>query len=132
MHVFVTIRQKISSLRPAIAYENFIFTQKYAFAERYYFLTFSFEGKLRKCDVSVKRKRTKINENMIFPALFTNFRETKILFFHAVFWRFGNILIKNSVKTSVKVLSSEIITSSVFLSFQIKLFFNKFYFIFRS
>ena len=85
LHVFVTIRQKISSLRPAIAYENFIFTQKYAFAERYYFLTFSFEGKLRKCDVSVKRKRTKINENMIFPALFTNFRETKILFFMPCF-----------------------------------------------
>ena len=78
--VFVTIRQKISSLRPAILYENFIFTQKYAFAERCCFLTFSFEGKLRKYDISVKRKHTKTNEN-IFSVLFTNFCRTKILFF---------------------------------------------------
>ena len=76
--VFVTIRQKISSLRPAILYENFIFTQKYAFAERCCFLTFSFEGKLRKYDISVKH--TKTNENVIFSALFTYFRKTKILF----------------------------------------------------
>ena len=34
--VFVTIRQKISSLRAAITYENFIFTQKYTFAKRSY------------------------------------------------------------------------------------------------
>ena len=73
--------QKISSLRPAIIYENFIFTQKYAFAERCCFLTFSFEGKLRKYDISVKRKHTKTNKNMIFSALFTNFHKTKILFF---------------------------------------------------
>ena len=33
--VFVRIWQKISSLRPAILYENSIFTQKYALAERY-------------------------------------------------------------------------------------------------
>ena len=79
--VFVTIRQKISSLRPAILYENFIFTQKYAFAERCCFLTFSFEGKLRKYDISVKREHTKTNENLIFSALFTNFHKTKILFF---------------------------------------------------
>ena len=79
--VFVKIRQKISSLRPAILYENFIFTQKYAFAERCCFLTFSFEGKLRKYDISVKREHTKTNENLIFSALFTNFHKTKILFF---------------------------------------------------
>ena len=72
--------QKISSLRPAIIYENFIFTQKYALPERCCFLTFSIEGKLRKYDISVKLKRTKTNENMIFSALFTNFRNTKILF----------------------------------------------------
>ena len=83
--VFVTIRQKISSLRPAILYENFIFTQKYAFAERCCFLTFSFEGKLRKYDISVKRKHTKTNENMIFSTIFTNFRQTKILFFMQCF-----------------------------------------------
>ena len=64
---------KISSLRRAIVYENFIFTQKYAFAERRCFLTFSFEGKLRKYDISVKRKHTKTNGNMIFSALFTKF-----------------------------------------------------------
>ena len=73
--------QKISSLRPAIIYENFIFTQKYAFAERCCFLTFSFEEKFRKHYISVKRKHTKTNENMIFSVLFTNFRGTKILFF---------------------------------------------------
>ena len=83
--VFVTIRQKTSSLRPAILYENFIFTQKYAFAERCCFLTFSFEGKLRKYDISVKRKHTKTNENMIFSALFTNFGKTKIQIFMLIF-----------------------------------------------
>ena len=72
--VFVTIR-------PAIIYESFIFTQKYAFAERCCFLTFSFEEKLRKYDISVKRKHTKTSENMIFSELFTNFRKTKFLFF---------------------------------------------------
>ena len=71
---------KISSLHPAIVYENFIFTHKYAFAECC-FLTFSFEGKLRKYDSSVKRKHMKTNENMIFSVLFTNFCKTKILFF---------------------------------------------------
>ena len=71
--VFITIQ--------AIIYENFIFTQKYAFAERCCFLTFSFEGKLRKYDISVKWKHTKTSENMIFSALFTNFRKTKIIFF---------------------------------------------------
>ena len=65
--------------RWAIICENFIFMQKYAFGERYCFLTFSFEGKLRKFDISVKRKQTKTNENMIFSALFTNFCSTKIL-----------------------------------------------------
>ena len=55
--------------------------QKYTFAERCCFVTFSFKGKLRKYDISVKGKHTKTNENMIFSALFTNFRKTKILFF---------------------------------------------------
>ena len=72
---------KISSLRTAIVYENFIFTQEYAFAERYCFLAFSFEGTFRKYDISVKRKHAKSNENMIFSVLFTNFRKTKILIF---------------------------------------------------
>ena len=83
--VFVTIRHKIY-LRAAVVYENFIFTQKYAFAERCCFLTFSFEGKLRKYDLSVKRKHTKTNENMIFFTLSTNFRKTKILFFFFMHW----------------------------------------------
>ena len=73
--------QKISSLRTAIVYENFIFTQEYAFAERCCFLIFSFEGKFRKYDISVKRKHAKTNENMIFYVLFTNFRLAKILIF---------------------------------------------------
>ena len=73
-------KDEILSLRPAIIYENSIFTQRYAFAERCCFLTFLFEGKLRK-NISVKRKHTKTNENMIFSPLFTNFRKTKILFF---------------------------------------------------
>ena len=62
-------------------YENFIFWQKYAFALRCCVLTFSFEGKLRKYDISVKREHTKTNESIIFSALFTNFRQTKITFF---------------------------------------------------
>ena len=73
--------QKISSLRPAIIYENFIFTPEYAFAERCCFLKFSFERKFRKYDISVKRKHTKTYENTIFPAFFTNFRKKKVLFF---------------------------------------------------
>ena len=71
--VFVTIR-------PAIIYESFIFTQKYAFAERYCFLTFSFKGKLRKYDISVKRKHTKSNENITFSALFTHFHNENSFF----------------------------------------------------
>ena len=74
------------------ATENFIFTSSYhirkfhiyakvRIAERYSFLTFSFEGKLRKHDISEKRKHTKTNENVTFSALLTNFRKTKILFF---------------------------------------------------
>ena len=78
--VFVTIRQKISSLRPAIIYENFIFTPEYAFAEKCCFLKFSFEQKFRKYDIPVKRKHTKTYENTIFPAFFTNFRKKKFFF----------------------------------------------------
>ena len=79
--VFVTIRQKISSsLRPAIVYENFIFSQKCAFAERCCFLTFSFEGKLRKYDISVKQKHTKTNENVIFSAFSQIFVRRKFFF----------------------------------------------------
>ena len=66
-------------LRPAILYENFIFTQKYAFEGKYCYLTFSFEGKPRKHDISVKRKHN--NKNMIFSVLLTNFCKRKILFF---------------------------------------------------
>ena len=83
-HLFLLqydIDLRISSLRQAIIHENFIFTQKYAFVERCCFPTFSFEGKLRKYDISMKRKHTKTNEIMIFSALITNFRMTKILFF---------------------------------------------------
>ena len=78
--VFVTIRQYISSSRPGIVYENFIFTQKYALAERCCFLTFSFEGKLRKYDISMERKHTKTNENMINSVFSTNSRKQKSFF----------------------------------------------------
>ena len=78
--VFVTVQHNAYTIRPAIICESFIFTKKYAFAERCCFLTFSFKGKLRKYNISVKRKHTKTNENITFSALFTNFRETKILF----------------------------------------------------
>ena len=44
------------------------------------FLTFLFEGKLRKYDISANRRHAKTNENKIFSALFTNLRKTKILF----------------------------------------------------
>ena len=108
--VFVTIRQKISSLRSAIVYENFMFTRKYAFTKRCCFLTFSFEGKLRKYDIFGKRKHTKINENMIFSTLFTNSRKTKILFFiRCSLW-----------ETSVVISPANflIILSLIFLVFQ--------------
>ena len=76
--VFVTIRH----LYVQLSFMKISFLgKKYAFAERCCFLTFSFEGKLRKYDISVKRKHTKTNENMIFSAIFTNFRKRKILFF---------------------------------------------------
>ena len=92
--------QKISSLRPAIVYKNFRFTQKDAFAERCCFLTFSFEGKLRKYDISVKRKHTKTNENMIFSAL-----STKSFFSCSVSIRF-------SYKTFFMILGNFIIVVS--------------------
>ena len=79
---FVTIYGiYLSSLRPAIVCEHFIFTQEYAFAKRWCFVTFLFEGKFRKYDISVKRKHTKTNENMILSVLLTNFCKTKIPFF---------------------------------------------------
>ena len=87
--VFVTIRHKIY-LRAAVVYENFIFTQKYAFAERCCFLRFSFEGKLKKYDISVKQKHTKTNKNMFFSALFTNFCKTKNNFFIQCGWKSGD------------------------------------------
>ena len=58
-----------------------MFTQEYAFVERCCFLRFLFEGKFRKYDISVKRKHTKTNENIIFSVFFTIFRKTKIVFF---------------------------------------------------
>ena len=72
---------KISSLHKPIVYKNFTFAQVYAFAERCCFLIFSFEGKFRKYDISVKRKHTKNNENIIFYVLFTHFCKTQILIF---------------------------------------------------
>ena len=69
------------SLHPANVNGNFIFMQKYGFAERCCFLTFSFEGNFRKYDIFVKRNHTKAEEKMIFSVLFTNFSQTKILFF---------------------------------------------------
>ena len=78
----------MSSLPRANVYENFMFTQKYAFAEGCCFLTFSFEGKFRKYDISVKRKHTKADEKMIFSVLFTNFSKRKILFSCSAFYVF--------------------------------------------
>ena len=72
--VFVTVQHNAYTIRPAIICESFIFTKKYAFAERCCFLTFSFKGKLRKHDNFVKRKNTKN-----FSAVSTNFHRTKIL-----------------------------------------------------
>ena len=67
--VFVKIRHKISSSCKAIAYENFIFTQEYAFAERCCFLTCSFEiGKWKLRNINV------------FWVSFTTFLKTKIIF----------------------------------------------------
>ena len=74
-------RYNNTSLPADIVYKNFIFTQEYASAERCCFLTFSFEGKFIKYDISVKRKHTKTNKNAIFSSLFTNFSKTKIPFF---------------------------------------------------
>ena len=91
---------KISSFHPIIIYKNFIFTQKKAFAKRCCFLTFLFEGKLRKYDISVKRKHTKTNENMVFSALF----------FHVVLFIFfdGNIYISSPVRYSyLSILSDD-------------------------
>ena len=81
---------EVPYLRLAIVYENFIFTQKYAFAERCCFLRFSFEGKLKQYDISVKRKHTKTNKNMFFSALFTNFHKTKNNFFIQCGWKSGD------------------------------------------
>ena len=72
---------QISSLRTVIVYENFIFTREYTFAERCCFLTFSFEGKFRKYYISVKRKQTKTNENMIFSVMFINFCQKEVFWF---------------------------------------------------
>ena len=79
--VFDTIWHRKFHLYVSYRIQNFIFTHKYAFAEWCCFLTFLFEGKFRKYDISVKWKHTETNEKMIFSALFTNLRKTKILFF---------------------------------------------------
>ena len=79
---------------------SFIFTQKYAFADRCCFVTFSFEGKSRKYDISAKRKHTKTNKNMIFSVLFTNFCKTRIIFFMQ--WSLFSTLFVKSFKASIK------------------------------
>ena len=75
--IFVTIRQKILSLNFSYLTRKF---QIYAFVERCCFLTFSFEGKFRGCDISVKRKHTKTNENMTFSVLSKIFVRRKFFF----------------------------------------------------
>ena len=55
--------------------------REYTFAERCCLLRFSFEGKFRKNNISVKRKDTKTKGNIITSVLSTNFLETKVLFF---------------------------------------------------
>ena len=75
--IFVTIRQKISSLNFNYLTRKF---QIYAFMERCCFLTFSFEGKFREYDISVKRKHTKTNENMTFSVLSQIFVRRKFFF----------------------------------------------------
>ena len=66
-----SLQYEISSLRPAIIYENFMFTQKHAFTERCCFLTFSFEAKLRKYNISV----TETYENKQKHDLFCSFHK---------------------------------------------------------
>ena len=75
--VFVTTRH----LYVVIVYKNLIFMRGYAFAERFCFLTFSFEGKFRKYHISMKRMHAKTNGKMIFSVLFTYLCKTNMLFF---------------------------------------------------
>ena len=71
--VFVTIRHRKFHLYVQLSYTKISKLRKNAHLWKdTAFL--HFEGKFRKCDISVKRKHTKTNENMIFSALFTNFR----------------------------------------------------------
>ena len=50
--IFVTVGQGFM-FTPSYLIQNFMFAQKYALAERCCFLTFSFEGKFRKYDISI-------------------------------------------------------------------------------
>ena len=91
--VFAIIRQKMSSFclsivnkncwPESIESENKISyltknTARTWNTERRCFLTFLFEENFRK--YNMKRKHAKTNEKMILSVLFTNFRNTKILF----------------------------------------------------
>ena len=73
--VFVTVH-----LYVVIVYKNFIFMWEYAFAERFCFLTSSFEGKFRKYHIPMKRMHAKTNGKMIFSVLFTYLCKTNMLF----------------------------------------------------
>ena len=74
---------EVPYLRLAIVYENFIFTPKYAFAERCCFLGFSFEGKLKQYDIwnGNIRKLTKICSSLPFSLIFIR---RKIIFSSSV------------------------------------------------
>ena len=78
--VFVTMRHRKFHLYTQLSYTKISYLRKNTYLRKDA-ETFSFEGNLKKYDISLKRKHTKTNENMIFSVVFTNFCKTKILFF---------------------------------------------------
>ena len=127
MLVFVKIRQKNSSLRTVIIYENFKFTQEYAFAERCCILTFSFEGKLKEYDISLKRKYMKTNENMIFSVLFRNVHQPENSFFHAVITTWATVCLTIHFQYIFVWFSTRdhVLPSNFFKKTYINIFFKK-------
>ena len=97
--VFVTIRHRKFHFYVQLLYTKISDLRKNTHLQKdAAFLHFRFEGKFRKYDISVKRKRTKADKKMIFSVLFTNFRTTKILLFMQckLFWK---RIIKNHQKS---------------------------------
>ena len=71
--VFATKRHRKFHLYTQLSYTNISYLSKNTHLQK--------DAAFIKYDTSVKRKHAKTNENMIFSALFTNFRKTKILIF---------------------------------------------------